>query len=101
MSDPFDLASFRARYAESLEAERCDCLRGFMLPCPFCAAPDFSVYAVFDVGVPLVQRCHECRRSAYFLLEAMSESGVRGFSVVQTGGPKQPSWFNSRFGWVT
>jgi hypothetical protein len=100
MSEPHDYQSFLDRFHRNVQAVRCDVHSGLGLPCPFCGAKYFTFYPIFHAGVQLVMGCRECHRQGYFCFEPFDEHGNRTFYIIQTGGPKQPSWFYPRIGWV-
>ena len=57
------------------------------LPCPFCGAPDFTVYKVLEAQDAMKKEsiCSECKRGARAIFHN-SHGGIE-FEVVQTVGP--------------
>jgi hypothetical protein len=63
------------------------------MPCPFCAAPDWSVFPVLETEEVMKgpgATCKECGRSAKFVFTQTANS--KSFELVQTGGDAPPSW---------
>ena len=114
MAEPADRESFVLRFTESQLDSRCDLHRGLGLPCPFCAAPNFTKYPIYEVeGLqgptfaliqPFhpVQTCEECGRSGKFFFDPILIQGVpaQKFYILQTGGPLQTGRQGSTIGWV-
>jgi hypothetical protein len=68
------------------------------MPCPFCAAPDFLVYAITDTFKALDEgaTCKHCDRSQA-TVETRSEDGLQvRLAMFQTGGPDQPEWLTPK-----
>lgn len=101
---PADYESFVRRFHFSQSDLRCDLQRGFGMPCPFCAAPAFTRYPVFETpdNAHPVQTCRECERSGKFTFERFLLQGLPAskYYVLQTDGPPQPDWLAPRIGWV-
>ncbi len=94
---PVDLPTFLARFEETTNNGRCETARGLLLPCPFCAAPDFTTYPVFETTPETPQRefvCKECGRGAKPVVEFIS--GATCFQFFQTRGDASPPWFRPR-----
>lgn len=94
---PTNVLEFMARFHETSNNGRCEAARGLLLPCPFCAAPDFTKYPVFETTPDTVQIeciCFECGRGAKPVLEKVED--VFHFQFFQTRGPAQPEWFRPR-----
>lgn len=106
MTDPLDMEEFRIRFHENQLATCCFLQRGLGMPCPFCAAPNFTRYAIFEVADTehKVQTCWSCKRSGKYSMERYELQGnpAMKFFVLQTGGPPQPDWLRSfeRIGWM-
>ena len=104
MAEPADRESFVLRFTESQQDPRCDVYTGLGLPCPFCAAPNFTKYPIYDVDMDahVVQTCEECRRSGKFFFERILLQGLpaQKFFVLQTGGPLQTGRQGSTIGWI-
>jgi len=62
-------------------------------PCPFCAAPEWSVSKVIHTEEDMVQEhtCKECGRSGKFVF-TIYQPNHKAFEFVQTGGDDPPSW---------
>lgn len=103
MAEPADRESFVLRFVESQGDSRCDVHRGLGLPCPFCAAPNFTKYPIYEspLGVHPMQTCEECGRSGRFFFEQIFIQGIpaQQFYILQTGGPLQNGRC-STIGWV-
>ncbi len=102
---PQSYDEFVERFEESQDLPCCNLETGIGMPCPFCAAADFTRYPVFDVvdGPHRVQTCVVCQRAGVFQFEwHRHASGFfqRRFYVLQVSGPAQPTWFEPRIGWV-
>jgi hypothetical protein len=96
-NDPASLAEYQERFNKNKTVE------GFGIgnvythcPCPFCAAPDWLVFEVFDVEEAMAKstRCNKCGRSAQSIIKR-SAGGVQ-FELVQSGGPDQPDWMTPK-----
>lgn len=67
------------------------------IPCPFCAAPDFMVYLIFNAEATWMKgaTCGHCGRSAKVIFGTKTEERT-GFELVQTGGDEQPDWLEPK-----
>ncbi len=95
MSQPTSMDELNARQKANMRIEGRFADTQTVMPCPFCGAPDFMVYAVTaglneyaDLAKP--HECKECGRSAR-LLTTRDAHGVMQ-EIVQCGGPDQPEW---------
>lgn len=63
-----------------------------VMPCPFCAAPDFHTVLLINSHEELAREatCAHCGRSARMLLT--SSGGATTGELVQTGGDDPPEW---------
>lgn len=63
-----------------------------VIPCPFCAAPDFHRVLIINSHEDLSREatCVHCGRSARMLITAAP--GVTSGELVQTGGEDPPEW---------
>lgn len=92
MSDPATLADFERRFKASLHFEGRGEDTRMVVPCPFCAAPDFQALNVRDSieGLARGATCGECGRSARWEIE--QDGILTEMVMVQTGGPDAPPY---------
>lgn len=91
MSDLASAEEFRLRYHANYHADgKGLAVSAVHMPCPFCAAPDWMCYRVFD-GIPEHDHaCGACGRTAR-IIRARS-GGVTRLELLQTGGDDPPGW---------
>lgn len=92
---PQNAVEFNARYFEAQRIVGMGLDTGMVLPCPFCAAPDFLTYRILDTREALEKGavCRECGRGCKAIFTS-PQPGATVFEMVQTVGPDQPEWFD-------
>lgn len=96
MAQPNNKEEYLTRYHSNQRYTGFGLETAMVMPCPFCAAPDFLVCRVIDTEKALSEdtKCKECERSAKYIFQR-NAIGVT-FEIVQTGGPDQPDWFTPK-----
>jgi hypothetical protein len=92
MAEPGNMDEYTARFHQNQRIEGYGLDTTMVMPCPFCAAPDFMRWKILEVESAMHRggTCKECGRSTKAIFQR-SPSGVQ-FEIVQTGGPDQPEW---------
>lgn len=107
MDLPESYDEFKTRFRDAQEHDACDLNSGRGMPCPFCAAPGFTTYPIFDHEAKKLPHpplfCAECKRIALFIFECRELAPnvhETHFGVLQVSGPVQPKWLVPSIGWV-
>lgn len=95
MSEPTSLAEYTARFNANTEVTGYGTEVAMHVPCPFCAAPDWAVWALIRATDAMREdrTCRECGRSARSEVMALPGGGT-SVELVQTGGPDAPPWLD-------
>lgn len=105
MSEPDSIEQYNARYHKNVRFEGYGLEVRTVLPCPFCAAPDFLVFPV-TAGlsdykeVQEETKCKECNRSGRNVITKDQHGSIR-MEFVQTAGNDPPKWFPFKIRRVT
>jgi bacterioferritin-associated ferredoxin len=96
MNAPTTMAEYLARFAENQHITGFGLDTGMSLPCPFCAAPNFTSYKIVEVERVLSDgaTCLECGRSAKAIIQRDGPNIQT--EIVQTGGADQPEWLEPK-----
>lgn len=95
MTQPSSMDEFSELFEKNLRIEgNFDKVRT-VLPCPFCAAPDFTTFRILTTSEDMQQEatCDVCGRSARFIVNG-DASGIAA-ELVQTGGEPPPPWMEA------
>ncbi len=91
---PGTIGEFMDRFKKNqyLSGMGLDCM--LHMPCPFCAAPEWIVYHIWDVKAVLTQgaQCQECGRGAKTVFHADQFGNVMHFELFQTVGDDPPAY---------
>jgi hypothetical protein len=92
-SAPASLAELHARQIANIKIEGFGAETRSVACCPFCGAPDWAVWPIYDVEGAMRREavCAECGRGARAIFKELPGGGKR-FEFVQTCGPDQPAW---------
>lgn len=99
MSEPTSIEEYNKRAKANLRYEGRFADTKTILPCPFCAAPDWLVYPVTAAMDDYKQiqdprTCKECGRTAALII-TRTDSGVQQ-ELVQIAGPDAPEWLTPK-----
>jgi hypothetical protein len=97
MSEPQTMDEYNARFTENYRTEGWG-IAGVtqVMPCPFCASPDWASWRIFDLAVNdyadmrKSRKCAECGRSARIDVQDMGDTVTS--EIIQTGGAPAPAW---------
>lgn len=92
MAEPTTYAEYLQRFQENNKITGLGLNVQVHCPCPFCAAPDFSVYKVTQAQQGRHDTCKECGRSLATVVERSALGNHIQMAVYQTDGPDQPEW---------
>jgi hypothetical protein len=92
MTAPRNQQEYLERFARGQSLEGFGLETTCVVPCPFCAAPDFARWRVIDAHDAMAKpaTCKECGRSAKSIFTR--NAGGVSFEIVQCGGADQPDW---------
>lgn len=92
MTEPQSKLAFEARFHENERIEGYGSDTTMIVPCPFCAAPDFMRWKILQMEETLSAgaTCAECGRSCKGIFEHRRDSVH--FEMVQTGGSEPAEW---------
>lgn len=68
-----------------------------VIACPFCAAPDFTIYEIENPTQDIANvhaGCDECKRGASMVLN--TKQGVVSVEILRESGPDVPKWFKDK-----
>lgn len=93
--DPKTLEEFNQRYLSNIRYEGAGLKVRSVMPCMFCAAPEFMSYSVLDIHKAMREgaTCNTCKRSGHFVFADSSNASFAGF--VQTGGDDPQKYLGS------
>ncbi len=96
MNTPTTMAEYTKRFMENERIEGAGPTTTIVMPCPFCAAPDFMRLPMLDSETAMASgaMCRECGRSARTLFD--KRGGETRAELVQTGGLDQPEWLTPK-----
>lgn len=96
MTHPTSMQEYTERFAKNGRMEGFGLSTKTIMPCPFCAAPDWMAIPIMDPETAMKKgaECKECKRSARAIF-SKTLGGV-SFAIVQSGGPDQPEWLEPK-----
>jgi hypothetical protein len=96
VAEPKDYDEYLKRFFQNNKIEGFGLDVTMRMPCPFCAAVDFMVYAVLNAEDAMTRgaTCKECNRGARAIFKRMG--GSVSFELAQTEGREQPAWLEPK-----
>lgn len=96
MQQPENMADLNALTTKNIRYEGVGLETKTVVPCPFCAHPDWIELPILDPEGPMQRGsvCGQCHRGAKAIFQRTAQS-VR-FEIVQTSGPAQPDWMEPK-----